>query len=258
MYYEFRVGSVLGRGFSVFFKNLIPFLFLGAVLYSPVIFFTHAVAMAPTTTNNLLTFVVHQSLALLATAMMMYGTFQQLRGHHASLGASVAGGLARLFPVLGVGFLVLLCLVGASVPIFVLAYVGLSAGMGTGTFVLVLLYLPVLIAVYCMLWVAIPVAVVEKPGILASLRRSAELTKGYRLAIFGLLFVLVLLLLVVAIVLGILLGGRLLDGNTAIVFEHALNVVSMVVMAVITAVGYHDLRLAKDGIDVQELEAVFD
>ena len=43
-------------------------------------------------------------------------------------------------------------------------------------------------------WVAIPVAVVERPGTVASLRRSSELTKGVRWRIFG-LFVAYLLVL---------------------------------------------------------------
>ena len=47
------------------------------------------------------------------------------------------------------------------------------------------------INVAVMFWVAIPAAVVERPGILASLQRSRDLTRDNRWKLFGTLVVLV-------------------------------------------------------------------
>ncbi len=44
-----------------------------------------------------------------------------------------------------------------------------------------------------MLYVAVPVCVIEKQGVIASLSRSRALTKGYRWQIFG-LFLLVMVI----------------------------------------------------------------
>ena len=61
--------------------------------------------------------------------------------------------------------------------------------------------------IYTVLWLVVPVAVVERPGIVASLRRSSMLTKGYRWQIFGMV-----------LILGVADGGgfsRLLGSQTA-------------------------------------------
>ena len=106
-----------------------------------------------------------------------------------------------------------------------------------------------------MWWVAVPAAVVERTGVSESLRRSGELTRGYRWKVFG-------------VNIFIYIGQFALDRLTNVVLAAApifSLVVNFLVMAaitayfaVVTAVCYHDLRAIKDGVGIQDIAQVFD
>jgi hypothetical protein len=111
-----------------------------------------------------------------------------------------------------------------------------------------------------MLSVAIPAAVVERPGLLGALHRSRALTKGKRFSIFVVFLVLFLVAMGVAIsatfalpaltasfapMLGAIVGG-------------VVNVVFGTLLWVAPGVVYHDLRVAKEGVATAELAAVFE
>jgi hypothetical protein len=97
--------------------------------------------------------------------------------------------------------------------------------------------------------------VIEKPGIFASLDRSAKLTKGSRWQIFG-------LVALVTIVSGIALWVlRALFGMVTVwskLLSFGWQVVGTSFGAVLVAVVYHDLRMTKEGMDVDNLANVFD
>jgi len=240
---EFRVGSVLSRSFSIFFKNFIPFMILQVLVYSPLLVYTFLLVSGDLTLEKLLTWtyvVVIGSLLLnmVATGAMTFGVFQQLRGRHAGLGQCIVVGIQRMLPVLGVGILAAICV-----------------GLG-----FVALVIPGII-VLCMLWVAVPVAVVERPGVFKSLSRSAELTKDNRLKIFGVLFVLGVLQNIVERVLesGVLgTGPSMSDVKLYLVLVLVTSLALGALSAVATAVGYHDLRASKEGVGVEELARVFE
>ena len=160
--HEFRVGSVLVRGFSILARNVVPFGLLALAFTAPPYIYGLAVEApsdptATAGTGDLAIFAADILLRYLLTAALVYGTIRELRGTHASLIECVRRGLGLVFPVVGVAILV-----------------GVATGLAT-----LLLIVPGLI-VATMLWVAVPVAVVERPGVTRSLSRSAELTKGYR------------------------------------------------------------------------------
>ena len=128
----------------------------------------------------------------------------------------------------------------------------------------ILLVIPGVIA-YLMLWVAIPVAVIERPGAAASLRRSAQLTKGHRWQILGIVVLIQILQIVVSIVIIALVDLLLLaPGNDPsasaplAAVDWVLQAFFTALAAVISAVGYHDLRVSKEGLDTQQIAAVFD
>jgi uncharacterized membrane protein len=119
-----------------------------------------------------------------------------------------------------------------------------------------------------MLWVAVPAAVIERNG-LSALPRSAALTKGYRWRIFGLLLVLFFILFVLSLPIGAIGGVLVLmamsgDGSVDVVITiiMALNWIvasfTGAFSAVVYAVSYHDLRVAKEGADTQQIASVFD
>ncbi|MHC4224040.1 MAG: hypothetical protein ACYSUN_08625, partial [Planctomycetota bacterium] len=140
-------------------------------------------------------------------------------------------GLSRLFPVQGVG---------------ILGGLAILAGF-------MMLVIPGIIFT-CMLYVAIPVAVVEKPGVFASLKRSAELTNGNKGSIFG-----------IALVLGFLqqIGQTIVDKATpeetwAIWVVLAVSFAFGALQSVAMGVSYYRLRESKEGVSIDELVKVFE
>lgn len=174
---------------------------------------------------------------MLCISTMAYGTFQDLRGSRVRVIECLRRGLSTVFPV-----------VGMAIFNTVLVILGTMALIIPG------------IILWVALWVAVPVAVVERPGVIASLKRSAWLTKGHRWRIFG-----------IVLVLGLLNGlansialapFAALTGDPAAavanVVAYLITVFFMAWGAVAAAVAYHDLRLEKEGVGVNEIAAVFD
>lgn len=237
---SFSVGSVLSQGFAIFFQNFVPFMLLAVVVFSPLILYTAWVDFSPENpdlieaveTWSVMLMVLGVPLAMILNAALVYGTFRQLRGDPAPIGAALGQGIARALPVLGVAILSTVCIM-----------------LG-----FVLLIIPGLI-VMTALWVAIPVAVVEKPGIVASLKRSVDLTAGYRWSIFAIIF------LVGAIErFATFIVENMGVSNIGIYLGALLAIVAVVsaIDSVVTAVGYHDLRVAKEGVDTEQIASVFD
>jgi hypothetical protein len=235
----FRVGAVLSKAFAVFSRQLGKFLLLTFVPLIPVLVSTFlrpselqgglpaANAALYGALIGILTFV----LQIAAQATTLYGAFQQMAGHSFTISQS-----------LGIGF-------GRTLPVIVVA---LCSGLAT-MLAAILLLVPGLI-VACMLYVAVPACVIEKLGVTASLNRSAALTKGHRWQIFGLLVLVTVIGGIVPLVLAQLGGDGVLTG----VLNFAWLVVATSFGAVLVAVIYHDLRVAKEGIDIDNLANVFD
>ena len=239
---EFRVGGVLGRGFSILFSNIVPFGLLSLVLMSPP--YIYALAVDPQVILDESefsrvgyiwgVFVIQTLLSYLVTAALVYGTIRELRGRHASLGECIGRGLGLILPVCGVAILA-----------------GLLTGLAWLLFVI-----PGLI-VWTMLWVAIPAAVVERPGVFASLSRSAQLTKGYRWRVFGVIVLIFVMGAVLSFIKGALLGG-IANPTTTVLGDLVVTAFFTALGAVVSAVAYHDLRVVKEGADVEQIAAVFD
>jgi hypothetical protein len=171
----------------------------------------------------------------LGQALVLNGAFQQMRGRPTSLIESVQFGSHRIMPVLG-----LVC--GAWILI----------GLGT-----VLMIVPGLILA-TMLFVATPICVVERLGPIGSMDRSAQLTKGNRWKIFGLL----LLTALPAVVIGWLIdfvasvtgAGGILSAGCHVILDGTWGAVS----AALVVAAYHDLRVAKEGVETVQVAAVFE
>ncbi len=251
----FNAATVLSRSFSIWLKNLIPFTILTLVVYSPLIIYTSLLLTGDLTTDKIDTWSQVERplgfvLNLIATAALTYGTFQQLRGRPAGISESIGVGLKRMFPVLAVGILAGICTFVWLVPSVLSPALALPGLVGV-------------VMVACILWVAVPVAVVEQPGVINSLKRSAELTKGSRWHVFGILFALGL----INVVAGILLAAAFMsDPKAATVVDYKVfmslallaSIMLGALQAVASAVGYHDLRQSKEGVGIEELARVFE
>jgi hypothetical protein len=185
-------------------------------------------------------------LNIFVAAAITYGVVMELQGQHAGIGASFATGLARFFPVLGVA---------------ILSALAIGAGF-------LLLIIPGII-VYCMLYVSTPAAVLERNGITGALGRSRDLTRGHKLEIFGLLFIVGLINVGLAYVAQELIvkGGDIetlsvlaVEGliRRAIYVHLALNIIVSSLGGVMQAVAYYYLRSEKEGTSANELGRIFD
>lgn len=241
----FDIGGVLGRGFSVTFGNIVPFGLLALIVTSPSFLYGILVVsggMGASALSQFLTSILQLLLNSVATAALIYGTIQVLRNQPVALNTCLSRGFALVFPVIGLIILV-----------------SLIIGIG-----FVLLFVPGLILA-TMLWVAIPVAVIERPGVVASMKRSAELTKGNRWRIFGLLVIVLVIQIVIGVVLvsifgvGAMAGGGVAGGSIVFVlFQWLIQAFFAVLYAVIIAVSYQNLRIAKEGGSLDQIASVFD
>ena len=181
---------------------------------------------------------------LVVTGAVTYGVFQELRGQRATIGETLSVGISRFLPILVVGILY-----------------GLAVTLG-----LCALCIPGFILL-CMYYVATPATVVEEAGPFAAFGRSAELTDGNRWSI-----------LAIILVLGVLVGGlsfvvafaaaALSGGLSAVSVENAQAAVQLgttllkapfaALQAIPPVIVYYDLRIGKEGADVEELVKVFE
>jgi len=258
--YGFRAGRVLSAAWAVYMRNFVPFSTVALVLLLPLpfiqLFILPEAAIGEDVPAVGVVGAVYAVLTLLLTqlitATVVYGTIQEMRHQSVSTGEALTRGLRLALPVLGV---VLVASVAVALAVGLVAFVVILV-TSSAWFGILLAMVPGL-TLFVMFWVAIPVAVVERPGVFASLKRSMFLTKGNRWRILGLV---VLLWLVAALISGVASTVFLGTGMLGIYpyIDHVLTAFFTVVIAVVSAVGYHDLRLLKDGVDVDSIASVFD
>lgn len=244
---EFRVGEVLDQGLKVFGRNFVSFLVLGLIYFGVVSLAGVLIGayvgveipegeVTEVGGGVLLVFAVTFFLTFLMffllTATVTYGTYSEMRGQRVGPVACISNGLRLVFPVLGVGIVSTLAI-----------------GVG-----FLLLVIPGLI-IMTMLWIAIPVAVVERPGVGASLKRSSELTRGYRMPIFSIILILGLLNTAVNLLLEAIAG---VDSVLFAVLGTVIAIGFLMLQSVMLAVGYVHLRSVKEGIGVDERDVVSD
>jgi hypothetical protein len=301
---RFLVGTVISQTFTAFFSKLLPFagfaligfipsmIFLGAYFY----FVFYIVGFSgfpgidesgqpfdPRAVDDLpwgwiVAALVANTIASIATtaiwlAATSYGTFQYLRGQPVSFWASLRRGVSVALPCIGATFLIslVLLLVGAiiAVPLFVLIdqFEAGTAGVLLSIFIGFLAVIFVLVAVafiICRMWVAIPTIAVERPGVLAALRRSWELTRGQALRVFGIILVMWAGTIGASVAAGIVVFIAILSigGITGIVVGQGVNILisllANALYAIAAAVSYVELRRAKEGFGIEDIAAVFD
>jgi hypothetical protein len=234
---DFRIGQVISKSFQVFFHDIGTYSLIAGAAAAPSLalaFIEPTGAPQDQAILALAYFVLIIFFSPLATAINLHAAFQSMRGRPVRLGESVAGGLSRFLPLLGV---------------MVLFTLGVALG-------LLLLIVPGIILII-MWYVAVPACVVERTGPVRSFGRSRELTKGYRWKIFGL----ALLVYLVSAIGSMLTGGlaNALAGPwgqivTQVVWQGLSGGFGSVMIAVV----YYYLRVAKEGVDVDQIASVFD
>jgi hypothetical protein len=245
---QFTIGNVLETSFRVLGRNIVPFgvLSLGVGVLSLVAIGAGAGYFIWTLTSDQASrhllpmilagvgiFVVVIVATNLVTAALSYGVFQDLRGQRAGFGACLSRGVASILPVMV-----------ASLLFALLVWLGM----------LFLIVPGVIVWLTC--WLYIPVIVVEKRGILESLRRSAFLARGRRWRMFGLWLVVVIASQLSTTIVQQISAAVI--GNWGGVVTYIWYAVTTAFMAVMTAVSYYYLRVDKEGIAIDDIAAVFD
>ncbi|MBK8976707.1 MAG: hypothetical protein IPM29_12380 [Planctomycetes bacterium] len=274
----FEFGEVLGTSFGLWLRRLPTVGFVATIVFAPVVAFNvlQADIVERLTAPGALLDSVHSANALqvvqmggslltticsfvLAAALTPF-VFGVLRRRNAALGSALGAGLGRLAPVLVqalvIGLATVASLFLALLPAFALA----TGGADAAACMLPLLSLGALVLICILLcgwFVSAQAVVVERIGPLAGLRRSWSLTRGARWQIFGVVFALRLLESMVGFGAGALLATVDLEHYLWLA-ETVLIILAASLGAVVSVVAYHDLRVQKEGIDAEELAAVFD
>ena len=228
---------MLSKAINIYGRHIVIFTLIAGVVWLPVVLATYFLQSAPPNIRPvapLIVVVIALFLQPLSTAIILYGAFQDMRGYGVSLSESVARGLSRFPSLLGLMVVMTLAIL-----------VGLM-----------LLFVPGLILVI-MWYVAVPVCVVERTGPIGSLGRSQELTKGHRWKLFG-LYLLVVILGVIGERIFSGLGGAFAGFMGSLVAQTVWQGFAQAFSSVMIVVAYHDLRAAKEGIDIERIASVFD
>jgi hypothetical protein len=238
---DLRVGSIISRSGAVLSRHFLTFFIVTLIAYSPTLLVAGLQTTEPVEPLEaiaqallaLLGVVLLMILSTLSYAIILHAAFQDMRRRPVRLAESLAIGLSRFFPLIGLAFVAgFLMLLG-----------------------LVLLIIPGLM-LYTMWFVGVPACVVERLGPWTSLRRSRELTKGYRWKLFALALLLLVANIGSSVIEAVLeaVGGSIAGLGGQLIWTGIWAAFS----AVVIAVTYYDLRVIKEGVDIEQITAVFD
>ena len=242
---DFRIRGILNRISSLLSRHFLVFIVVTIIANLPLLLALQGAAklgsaaargdaLGPAIIMVAVGFVPFVVLSILSQTVIVHATFKAMRARPINLGESFSVGLARFIPVFLLGLI-----------------------MGT-LVALASLFLLIPGLVLIVMWfVGIPACVVERLGPWMSLKRSAELTKGHRWEIFGLLALLFVIGTVASTVIEWVLApigiGLLTMLGTLI-----SNALWSAYYSIAVVVVYHDLRVAKEGLDIEQIAAVFD
>ena len=223
---SFTIRGVLRTSFEVWKRNFLPFTLIAALCYAPELVLR---LLMPSEDWDLYSIATTTLINALIASAVTYGVIMELQGTRPPAARSIARGLAQLGPALGVTVVSALAIIG-----------GLLLFVVPGVIVLL------------MLFVAVPVAVTERLGVMAALHRSRELTHGHKWTLCWVYLILAILSYGLQMTLEDVLGG----GTQAYVW-FALDVTWGLFVAVVAAVAYTQLRQVKEGVQVPQLARAF-
>jgi hypothetical protein len=237
---EFRIGRVFARTARLLARNAPIYVAISATAAMPSVllaesgekFGGHSAYAA--VAWGVLAVVLALALGTLSQAVVVHAAFQDMCGRPVRLFESLRAGSGRL-----------------------LAIVGLALGMGFFVGIGLLMLIVPGVVLLIMWTVATPACVVERLGVGASMARSSDLTRGHRWQIFGMLILVGFVESIAGAGVKAALG---VAGSAGLVIAGTLlwNGLSGAFSAILAVATYHDLRVAKEGVDTGRIAAVFD
>jgi hypothetical protein len=233
---EFRIGRAFSRTFTLLSRNFPIYFVVAAVGSVPGLLFEKGNISGFGHTGATLTIAGLLMLVLgpLTQATVLHVAFQDMRGGRVSLTEAIRGTVGQVLPLIGLT----IC-------------IGVAIAVG-----LLLLIVPGLILM-TMWYVVYSACIVERRGVFASMERSSALTKGHRWALFGVWLLLAIAGAILGAVVSALVG---LTGSSGLVMAGSLawTALASAFGIIFTVVVYHDLRVAKEGVDIRQIAAVFE
>ena len=240
---DFRVGAVISRSASLLWRHFPSFFLVGLMASSPILLLASLQTTGSADSEPVNRWLQTMFDTAIDTALLSaFAAFGQAVIIHAAV-QDMRRGPVRLIESLNVS-------VGLFWPLIGLAFADFLAAMGYYLFIVPNLVL------YTIWFVALPACIVEQRGSWKSLRRSLELTKGHRWKVFGLVF-----LLLIPGFANWLVGLWLSDDADPIVRaigELMWGGIWTAFDAAVLIVAYRDLRMAKEGTDIEQIAVVFD
>jgi hypothetical protein len=231
----FTVGGALARSFGIWTSGFPFFVVPTTVLYLPFLLYPQPKSFGLQAFGVVYLGAVLQALLnFLVTGAFTYAVVERLRGRKVDLRRTLSVGFANYGPLLSTS---------------------ITTGLMVGLAALLCLVPGVILWLRWML--CIPVVVVEGMRGNAARNRSEALTVGHREGLFGMLVLLTLLSTVLGGVVGYAFGRNdsLLHRFLArVVLDSLLTTFT----AVLYAVTYFQLRSEKEGLDINQLAAVFE
>ncbi len=246
MYEPFTTGRLFQRSFSTLGSGFVPFVTLALIVGSPILAWR---LLSPQMTIEdvfveLVAMILGLLLSAVASAALVYGVFQSLRGEPVTIGRCFQVAASRWPAVLGLSLLTGLAVAG-----------GTLACVIPG------------IVVSCGLFVGAPALIVEKPGVFAAMRRSWDLTDGHKGPIFFFSFGIGLIQGAVIGIPTVLLTALVESASPEsepymnalfALWNYLVTAVATAVNAVATTIAYHDLRVFREDLGTEDLASVFD
>ncbi len=252
---RFAIGRAFLDTFGILGRNIGPILGLVALLGGlPMLIFEYFVpgavlkdrAIVPELSQSsgmiislLYPLIVFASMTILVAAVSRV-TIDDLQGKKPSFDGALSEGIKHVLPVAGIAIPTYLSIFGAFVVAIVaemIAFNGFFVGYILG------------IALWAMLtlrwFLAIPIQVQEKHGVVGSMKRSALLSKGSRWALLGLLLIVAVAAFILSIVV-IFLVAFLPDRGVAF-GAGIISAIYPAMLAIAATVGYLRLHAMKEG-----------
>lgn len=244
---RYTVFGTIGQSLAVWAKNLLSIFILGLIFFSPLIIYTLNEVGEVRDAGGLsedrgvwwviVTVMFAYAADQFLAAPIIYGVVQELNGTRAGVLACIAQGVKRFFPVFFTVFLLYWCVVFGLYSLIVPGIV-----LATG------------------LYVAVPCAVCERPGVMGTLTRSFNLTEGSRMRILGLLLLFWGARIGAKYVLIVTIDpqGRTGHIQALLLSSLAVDFLFGTIGAVMQGVTYSRLRQLKDGVSSADLAKVFE
>ncbi|UTW56323.1 hypothetical protein [Kordiimonas sp. SCSIO 12610] len=267
----FRIGTVLSESFKAYFGNFFKFLIFALVLFIPLtavfagltyseIFDTNRVSNLGISPILVLASLAGAFFYMLTAFLIQIGivsaTIEFSSGRSINFSTMFERGVENIAGAIGISLILFAGMMGIMFLAF-LAGGALSSMFGIGLlsiFIVVLSFI-IIVALMTGASIAIPVLIAEEKGVLKSLKRSFELSKGRKWEMFGIFLITSVLYFIVAflIQIGMALGGEIMVFASQVL----IYVFSTSFFAVVVAVVYTNLRISKEGADTSEIAKVF-